>query len=541
MNWPNLRYLSIVLAFGLLLPAAAQACPFCNAQTKTLSEELDSSDAVVVAKLVKGPSKEAIAGNADAESSFDIVQVLKGADILGKTRQIQVLYFGQQPAGTQFLVFGIDPKKVQWATPNALSPRAVKYVSQLTKLPKNGADRLAFFQEYLEDQESLLATDAYDEFARAPYSEVKELKGRMHHDRLLEWIKNADVPASRRRLYLTMLGVCGRPDDIGLLEEMIKSTDRQVRTALDALVACYLILKGPDGMTLVEDLFLKNKEAEYTDTYAAIMAVRFLGQETAAVPKQRLLVGLRAMLDRPQLADLVIPDLARWQDWSAMDKLVELFKKADEESSWVKVPVVNYLRACPKPEAKAYLAELAKLDPESVKRANSFFPFGGTTPPTGNDASTAGNSSGTSNTGATGKTAKQPLVPAPDNGAGGKSSKGTGGNGSAGKGESPKPGQTSANDPVGVVPALFGAVVAMADEQDAQKASQQSPPVTERASKTESTSDQQVATRLSSPIASRWALPVTRQPAANRWRVVSVTLGAAVAVFGLMFTILRGK
>jgi hypothetical protein len=558
MLGPNLRKVSVVLAFGLLTPAAASACPFCNAQTKTLSEELDSSDAVVVAKLVKGPSKEAIAaGDVDAESLFEIVQVLKGADILGKTRQIKVLYFGQQPAGTQFLVFGIDPKKVQWAAPNALSPRAVKYVSQLAKLPKNGADRLAFFQEYLEDAESLLAGDAYDEFARAPYAEVKELKSRMHHDRLLEWIKNPEVPASRRRLYLTMLGVCGGPDDIGVLEEMIKSSDRQVRTALDALVACYLILKGPDGMTLVEDLFLKNKEAEYTDTYAAIMALRFLGQETTAVPKPRLLAGLRAMLDRPQLADLVIPDLARWQDWSAMDKLVDLFKKADEESSWVKVPVVNYLRACPKPQAKVYLDELAKLDPESVKRANSFFPFGGGAVSSGNEASTAANSAGADKASTAGnaddkdKTAKQPLVPAPDTSSpskknGGKSSQGAGASGSQGNGKSPKPGQTSAADPVPVVPALFGAVVAMADEQDANPAAEKSPPISrqasvaQQASKAENNDVKQVATRLSSPIASRSASAIIKQPAANRWQVVSVTLGAAVAMFALMFTILRG-
>jgi hypothetical protein len=88
-----------------------------------------------------------------------------------------------------------------------------------------------------------------------------------------------------------------------------------------------------------------------------------------------LLAGLRTMLDRPQLADLVIPDLARWEDWSAMNRLVDLFKNADEESSWVRVPVVKYLQACPLPEAKTRLAELAKLDPEVVKRANTFFPF----------------------------------------------------------------------------------------------------------------------------------------------------------------------
>ena len=140
-------------------------------------------------------------------------------------------------------------------------------------------------------------------------------------------------------------------------------------------MAAYLTLKGPDGMPLVEDLFLKNKDAEYTDTYATIMALRFHGTEEKIIPRERLLVGIRTMLDRPQLADLVIPDLARWEDWSVMDRLVELFKNADEESSWVRVPVINYLRACPLPEAKERIDELAKLDPETVKRANSFFPL----------------------------------------------------------------------------------------------------------------------------------------------------------------------
>ena len=83
------------------------------------------------------------------------------------------------------------------------------------------------------------------------------------------------------------------------------------------------------------------------------------------------------MLDRPQLADLVIPDLARWEDWSVMDRLVELFKNANDESSWVRVPVVNYLRACPLPKAKEQIDELAKIDPDTVKRANTFFPLAG--------------------------------------------------------------------------------------------------------------------------------------------------------------------
>lgn len=362
---------------------AARACPFCNAVSKTLSEEIASSDVVVLAKLSKGPVKpeaENALTQEGAQSTFEITKILKGADVLGKTREIKVLYFGQQPKGAQFLLFGVDPKNLAWTTPTALDERAAKYVEQLISLPASGADRLAFFQEYLEDSNSVLAADAYDEFARAPYADVKGLGERMHHDKLLGWVKDLEIPSSRRRLYFTMLGICGQADDVAVLEDMLKSNDRQVRTALDAMIACYVILQGADGMPLVEDLFLKNKDAEYTDTYAAIMAVRFLGQESNVVPKERLLKALRYMLDRPQLADLVIPDLARWQDWSAVERLVTLFKEANEESSWVRVPVVNYLRACPKPEAKKYLAELAKIDPDAVKRANSFFPLGASAP-----------------------------------------------------------------------------------------------------------------------------------------------------------------
>ena len=73
----------------------------------------------------------------------------------------------------------------------------------------------------------MLARDAYDEFAKSPYAAVKQLKPRMKHDQVIAWIKDVDVPASRRRLYLTMLGVCGTAQDLPLLETMLKSQDRK--------------------------------------------------------------------------------------------------------------------------------------------------------------------------------------------------------------------------------------------------------------------------------------------------------------------------
>ncbi|MBA4020579.1 MAG: hypothetical protein C0483_25760 [Pirellula sp.] len=358
----------------------ASACPFCSAAQTTLSEDIKSNDVAVICKLVNRPAEQPADAPPEAsECTFEVLSAIKGGEHLkpaadGKPATIKILYFGEKPIGTKFLAFGIDPANLAWGTPTAMSDRAIEYVTKLPKLPDNGADRLAFFQEYFEDADSLLAADSYDEFAKAPYAELKDLKPRMVHDKLIAWIKDPNVSTSRRRLYLCMLSVCGTQADVTFLEELIKNDDRQIRTALDAMIGSYLSLRGPDGMPLIEDMFLKNKDAEYTDTYSAIMALRFIGQETDAISRDRLKEGMRHMLSRPTLADLIIPDLTRWQDWTVMDRLVQLFKDANEESSWVRLPVVNYLRACPLPEAKKHLDELAKIDPDVVKRAMNYYP-----------------------------------------------------------------------------------------------------------------------------------------------------------------------
>jgi hypothetical protein len=380
--------LAAVIAPLAFAARPASACPFCSASQMTLSEELKTNDACVVIKLVHRPPEQPADAPIEAsQCTFEVVEALKGEEHLArlsdgkKPYQIKILYFGDQPLGTNFLAYGIDPTNLAWGTPTLLSETALAYVRKLPKLPDAGAERLVFFQDYFENSDALLASDAYDEFAKAPYSELIAIKDKMPREKLVKWIGDKNVSTSRRRLYLCMLSVCGKPEDIVMLERLIRSEDRQTRTALDAMIGSYLTLKGPAGMPLVEDLFLKNADAEYTDTYSAIMALRFIGTETTAIARPRLLEGLRHMLSRPKLADLVISDLTRWQDWSAMPRLVELFKTADEQSAWVRVPVINYLRACPLPEAKARLEELAALDPEAMKRAAFYVPQAAVPPP----------------------------------------------------------------------------------------------------------------------------------------------------------------
>jgi hypothetical protein len=367
-------------AIGVVGPLVARgmACPFCSATAQTFSEEIGTMDVVVIARLVALPPKKEKAedgfGAEVPKAKFEIERIIKGESLAKPKESIETLYFGDAKPGTRFLVMGIDPPNVMWSTPLPLSDKAQEYLGKIVKLPREGVERFTFFQNYLEDADEMLARDAYDEFAKASYDAVRSLKERMDHDKLVGWIKDSNIPASRRRLYLVMLGICGGEQDLPMLEKYIKSEDRKDKAGLDALIACYITLRKEAGLPLIEELFLKNKKSDYADTYAAIMALRFHASEGKVVEKKRLLEGFHYMLERPELADLVIPDLARFEDWAPIDKLFDLYKHADEKTSWVRVPVVNYLRVCPLPKAKELLKECEKIDPQAVKRANTFFP-----------------------------------------------------------------------------------------------------------------------------------------------------------------------
>jgi hypothetical protein len=419
--------LTLVVALG----ATVEACPFCSATSQTLSEELAAAEVAVIARLSQAaPPTDANSSDSynGAEpytglAKFEVLEVLRGADKFPDLKEIQVVYFGQDEADRLFLINGIDAgippaidnQVADWTTPLPLSERGVQYVKKLGSLSEKGPDRLAFFMQYFEDDDLLLAQDAYDEFARAPYSEVIDLRDRMDREQLMQWIDAPEVGPTRRRLYLTMLGICGQPEDVVKLEAMLKVDFQRIKPAmealvsvmglngsalggpvaselvradirrrqqcLDALIAAYLKLKGPAGLPLIEERFLANPDAQYTHVYATIMALRFHGEETDVLPRERLLEAMRLVLDNPEISDQVIPDLARWEDWSILDRLMTMFHES-EQDAWIRQPVISYLlTAAEQPgdvgqRAGAALAQIEALDPEGIKRARSYMSFG---------------------------------------------------------------------------------------------------------------------------------------------------------------------
>jgi hypothetical protein len=414
----------------------ARACPFCDVTQQTLSEEINAAVATVIATLEKSASStdnvdesdpfEADDAGAYSGAKFKIVEVLRG-DGLKPGDIIEAIHFGEEGPDKKFVINGTVGDQIDWGSPLLLSDRGVEYVKQLPQLPTSGPERLQFFMNYLENSDPLLAQDCYDEFARAPYDDLIALKDSLDRAQLVKWIMDSQVGPTRRRLYLTMLGLCGTDEDVALLEsllkydydamkpgvaamlgvmgmggstigaplvdELVQADVRAKQQCLDALIAAYLKLKGPDGLDLVEERFIKKANTDYTQLYSVIMALRFHGEEASDIPRERLIESLRLLVDNEEVVDQVIPDLTRWEDWGVMDKLVEKFKAADEDS-WIRQPVVSYLLIAADQggevgeKANAAIAEIEATDPELVKRSRSYLDFG-LMPNTGRSATTA--------------------------------------------------------------------------------------------------------------------------------------------------------
>lgn len=369
--------MSLVLAIGTPRIAPAANCPFCPAVGNTLTEDFNVAKVAIFAERVAAKIPKSSSGEESPDESlrlgiFRITEVIKGSELLGETKEIEVLFRENPDEPNRYLMFG-SGEPLLWTTPLAMTEAEATYFRGLPQMPEKGADRIAAFFPYLEHPDRLIADDTYSEFARAPYADVKAIKHLLKSEHLKTRLSDPKLSLNHRRLYATMLGVCGDKHDAPFIAERITSTSREFRAGLDAMIGCYLTLLGEEGLPLVDEQFFRNPNAEYTDIYAALMAIRFHSDEKT-ISQDRLVQSIKLLLDKPELADLVIPDLARWKVWNLLPEMEKLFLEAGNTSTWVRVPVIRYLRDNPLPEAADLIEKLRKLDPENVERAETLFP-----------------------------------------------------------------------------------------------------------------------------------------------------------------------
>ena len=411
----------VALSTLLTAPASADAgcrlCPFCSAPSLTLAEQLSQADAAALVIWADAKKAREVDGKRlPSETTYEIREVIRNGRGAVKTGQrVRLSRFRSGKKGDMFLLLGSRATRVEWGSPLPVSETSYQYIVQAPSPEAAAAKRLAYFIKFLEYPDRQISDDAYAEFANAPYKDIAAVSKLLPREKVAHWISNAETPQTRMGLYGLLLGLSGNANDAKLMQQMISTPSEEFRLGIDGVMSGYLLLAGEKGLPLIEQLKLRNiylvdsdgnvlKDAKgrkklvpFSETYAAMQALRFMwSYADGRIAKPRLRQSMRILLERPELADLVIADLARWKDWSIHDRLMSMYDDKAFNVPAIKRAVVRYMLACSKDlpkknnangdatstagplpkhvqDAMTHLAALRKRDPKTVMDAERFF------------------------------------------------------------------------------------------------------------------------------------------------------------------------
>ncbi len=375
----------VTVAISVFVTRVAPACPFCSAPSLTLSEQVAQADAGALVQWAKGTQGDSEAGDIGS-TEYTVVEVINAGDNgLEKGDSITLPRYRAGKEGDLFLLLGTKGTELEWGSPIEITETGFNYVRQTPSPEATALVRLSYFVQFLEYPDELISNDAYAEFANAPYKDIVPLAGQLPREKVREWLSDPDVAPTRLGLYGLLLGLCGTSEDAELMEQKILHKSDDFRLGIDGVMGGYLLLTGEDGLAIINEQKLANRDVPFSETYAAMQALRFMWTYGQRIDKERLRESMRILLDRAELADLVIADLARWEDWSIIDRLYGLYDAPGYEIPSIKRAIVRYMLVASKnkPEesadsshvrkAEEYLAELREQDPKTVKQAERFF------------------------------------------------------------------------------------------------------------------------------------------------------------------------
>lgn len=384
---PRRCRLALVFSLGAawFVSALVQACPFCTAVAPTLSQTRET--AAIVA-LVEPLTAEPAAGGKAGVRRFQVHRLLKG-QLPGAAGVLTLA--GQMGAPSKGLVLAFasaaslphdDRKDVPAADTWTLVPVSelgYSYFAHAPDLRMESTDRLRYFARFLESSDPLVAEDAYLEFGHAPYDEVARVADQLPMDRLRLWVADPQVPERRKGFYGLALGLAADPRErqlnLAVLEKLIAApppsqrAGADFRSGFDGLLGGYLMLAGRAGLENLTARFLADPRAAEGDLRHAVTALRFYHEYGREIPPAELSAALRLVLQRPQLADQAITDLARWGDWDVLGQVAALYDRPAAGTASLRRAVVGYLLACPRRDAAAALERLRAMDPQGVAEA----------------------------------------------------------------------------------------------------------------------------------------------------------------------------
>ena len=323
-----------------------------------MSQQIGQCDHMLRGKWLAGEKPVSLSGGS---SKFEILDVAfsKG----DRFQKGQIVVMPQYIAGsdtTSYTLMGPDDRLEDWHLPSEVTEALWTYISKMPSCVKDAkaqSERLLYFLEYFEHPDLAVSNDAFEEFASAPYEVIVSLKDQLPRERILDWLQNPKTLVTRTSIYGMLAGICGRPEDAPILEKKIVTLDGDFRLGIEGVMAGYMMICGEVGLKRLEEVQILSQTAinkdgkeitvPFSETYAVRKALQFMWTfEPDLLPKDRLKQSMHLLLERKEMSDLVIADLARWKDWSIQDRLMTMYRYESHDNPLVRRAIVRYLYYC---------------------------------------------------------------------------------------------------------------------------------------------------------------------------------------------------
>ncbi|TIM28719.1 MAG: hypothetical protein E5Y63_19210 [Mesorhizobium sp.] len=310
----------MIAAAFLLAATPANACVLCMPYPKvTNADQVVGSGTAVFAR--ENPARpfsyvvlETFKGRYDG-SAIPLFLDSTTARALQLYPALQVILVQNGPGGA-WRALGMAGREYQ---------SVMRQVAQWDKSSKTLAERAVFFATYLRHEDRRLAELAFLEVARAPYATLRDLKTSIARDDIYR-IVNDLFHVEWHGLYILMLGMSDRPDDIAFVRGKLKTAAEYGLTInLGAYATALIEMTGADGVTQLAEEYFVEPGRSNAELLEIVKALSVQGTGGAVELRSAIIEAYgRLLAHHPELAGNVANDLSDWKVVRFVPRLREI-------------------------------------------------------------------------------------------------------------------------------------------------------------------------------------------------------------------------
>jgi hypothetical protein len=124
---------------------------------------------------------------------------------------------------------------------------------------------------------------------------------------------------------------------------------------------------------------LVDSRQSFSRRLAALSTVRFFYRWQPAM-RPRAVQIVASLVPQGDLSDLAIEDLRQWGEWGLTSDVLAQFGKKSHSAPMVRRAIVRYALSCPRPEARQFVEQLRRSDPQLVQDVEESLEFEKVTP-----------------------------------------------------------------------------------------------------------------------------------------------------------------